>query len=476
MSLLWVAVALMLPMLGGWAVWCALLGRPRGMFGWSAALGSGCLVGSVAWGGILTFFDATPTPDLFSRSAPWLAGFVLVAACAAWRWAPAPMDELSAGQARLAAFERLTVSVTVLVLLGAAVAIWIQATSLPTLTWDAWNAWLAKSKAWFYAGQFLPVRGFDDWLQASPGSAITTTAWVYPEALPRYVSWVVSAAGTWSDATAQSPWPAAWMALGLSCFGLLGLAGCRTSIAAVATTALLTLPLITAHASLAGYMDLWLAAMLLLAGSHWLRWHRSRSWRDAAFAVLCAGLLPAIKPEGAIWMLCLSAATVLVLLPRWLRWGMVLLGPLLWAVALPFGGLRVPLPGLGWLRLGWGEVEIPTRGVMRLEWHPVLDEVAETLFLMPNWSLFWYLAPLVVLLRWRDLRRVPALAGLGWFLAFGYAFLFLLFFFTDAAAWAENLTSINRVLMHIVPITLVWLTLLWAGPTAPRDTAPSTAV
>jgi hypothetical protein len=127
------------------------------------------------------------------------------------------------------------------------------------------------------------------------------------------------------------------------------------------------------------------------------------------------------------------------------------------------------------LRLGWGEVEIPTRGVMRLEWHPVLDEVAETLFLMPNWSLFWYLAPLIVLLRWRDLRRVPALAGLGWFLAFGYAFLFLLFFFTDAAAWAENLTSINRVLMHIVPITLVWLTLLWAGPTAPRDTAPSTA-
>jgi hypothetical protein len=251
-----------------------------------------------------------------------------------------------------------------LVLLGAAVATWMQATSLPTLTWDAWNAWLAKSKAWYYAGQFLPVRGFDDWLQASPGSAITTTAWVYPEALPRYVSWVVSAAGTWSDAAAQSPWPAAWMALGLSCFGLLGLAGCRTSVAAVATTALLTLPLITAHASLAGYMDLWLAAMLMLAGSHWLRWHRSRSWRDAAFAVLCAGLLPAIKPEGAIWMLCLSAATVLVLLPRWLRWGMVLLGPLLWAAALPFGGLRVPLPGLGWLRLGWGEVEIPTRGVM----------------------------------------------------------------------------------------------------------------
>jgi hypothetical protein len=251
-----------------------------------------------------------------------------------------------------------------LVLLVAAVAIWMQATSLPTLTWDAWNAWLAKSKAWYYAGQFLPVRGFDDWLQASPGSAITTTAWVYPEALPRYVSWVVSAAGTWSDAAAQSPWPAAWMALGLSCFGLLGLAGCRTSVAAVATTALLTLPLITAHASLAGYMDLWLAAMLLLAGSHWLRWHRSRFWRDAVFAVLCAGLLPAIKAEGAIWMLCLSAATVLVLLPRWLRWGMVLLGPLLWAVALPFGGLRVPLPGLGWLRLGWGEVEIPTRGVM----------------------------------------------------------------------------------------------------------------
>ena len=30
---------------------------------------------------------------------------------------------------------------------------------------------------------------------------------------------------------------------------------------------------------------------------------------------------------------------------------------------------------------------------------------------------------------------------------------FVLFFFTDASAWAENLTSVNRVLLQIVPAT-----------------------
>ena len=76
--------------------------------------------------------------------------------------------------------------------------------------------------------------------------------------------------------------------------------------------------------------------------------------------------------------------------------------------------------------------------------------------------------------RWRSLRARCDLAALGGFLALGYAFLFVLFFLTDAAAWAENFTSVNRVLLHIVPVTVAWLSLLWAAP-ALRDTAPSTA-
>ena len=42
-----------------------------------------------------------------------------------------------------------------------------------------------------------------------------------------------------------------------------------------------------------------------------------------------------------------------------------------------------------------------------------------------------------------------------------YLFLFVLFFFTDASKWAENLTSINRVLLHIVPTSVMFTALLW---------------
>lgn len=474
MSALGVGAAMLLPVLVAWAAGCALMGRPRGDAAWAASLGTAWFVGAVGWGWALTWLESVATATLFADFAPWLVGIVLLVSLAAWYWAPESHLPSAPPTPSSSPAERVVIASAAALLSVTAVILWQQAQALPTLTWDAWNAWLAKSKAWYFAGQFLPVRSLEEWLATTPGSALTTTAWSYPEALPRYVVWLASASGGWNEASVHLAWPLTWIALGLGCYGLLSQAGCRRVVAVVATAGLLTLPLITAHAALAGYMDLWLAGMLMLAGAYWLRWHRTRHWSDALVATVCALLLPAIKPEGAIWLLCLGAATVLVLVPRWLRWTLVVAGPLLWAAALPFGGWRLPVPGLGMVRLGWGEIELPVRGVTSLHWRPVLDDVAQTLFLMPNWSLLWYLAPVVVLLRAGVLRRAPDLAGLGWFISFGYGFLALLFFFTDAAAWAENLTSINRVLMHIVPLTVVWLTLLWVRGPAPRDTAPAT--
>jgi hypothetical protein len=64
-----------------------------------------------------------------------------------------------------------------------------------------------------------------------------------------------------------------------------------------------------------------------------------------------------------------------------------------------------------------------------------------------------------VLWRWRCLAA-PAHGMLAMLLLLGASFLFVLFFFTDAARWAEDLTSLNRLLLHLVPLLVYWLVLL----------------
>ena len=138
-----------------------------------------------------------------------------------------------------------------------------------------------------------------------------------------------------------------------------------------------------------------------------------------------------------------------------------------------WGGLALPLPGLGVVRLAWGEIEIPAMGTLALHWRPVGSEVLSTLFLLPNWHLLWIALPVLVLVHRGALRADPALRALAVFLALAATFLFVLFFFTDAAAWAENLTSVNRVLLHVAPACVAFLTLLVARGMATQPVAPT---
>lgn len=470
MSLVAVAIALMLPTALGALAWMLALGRPRGTAGWCACIGTGYLAGAIALGALLRLFDGFDVGTLFARLAPWLGGAVVAMAVLVWRRS-VPLAE----PATAASSMRERVATAALWTLAGCsfVLVLQQAIVLPTLTWDAWNAWLAKSKAWYHLGEFAPVLDTQAWIDAPAGSAISATAPGYPQALSRFAAWIASAAGGWSEPAIHSAWPLAWMAMGLACFGYLGLAGVRALPASVTSVGLLTLPLVTAHAALAGYADLWQAGLVMLAAAQVARAFALRSWRDAVAAVLLAALCTAVKLEGAVWMLCLAAAVVLAWLPsRWRR--VLLLAPLLavlwvWLV----GALALPLPGLGMVRFEWGALELPVIGRLVLAWRPVVEQFALSLWLLPNWSLLWYLVPVVLVLRWRRLAHVPGTGVLAAFVALGTAFLMLLFFFTDAAVWAQNYTSSNRVLLQLVPTLVLWLTLLWSAP-ALRGTAPST--
>jgi hypothetical protein len=454
-------VSFALPTVAGYAAWAALLGRPRGLAAQFAAIGTGFLLGAVGLGAVLAWFDGAAIRGIAQGASAVLVMLAAFSGLVAWRGrvvTSAPACRSGVRDGRRAAYA----IATSLVLLVAFALLALQAWYLPTLGWDAWNAWLAKPKAWFHVGALVDAVSPSTWAGAPRDSVITATGWPYPEALPRYVSWLAAMAGDWNESIIHLAWPFAWAALGCCIVGYLRLEGVAVLTAVLAAAGVLLLPMFMAHAALAGYVDLWIAAILLLANIHLYRWWRGGGWRDAVAALVFALLLPALKAEGAVWMLCVFASAALARLP--LRWGVagIAAALLLWAVFLPWGGLQLPVPGLGWVRFGWGEIEMPKFGTMVLSWQSVGTEVFQTLFLLPNWLLLWYVAPVLLWLGWREIPGDRGLRALAWFLALGYAFLFVLFFFTDASAWAENFTSVNRVLMHAVPTTVYWLSLLWA--------------
>ncbi|MBD8527325.1 hypothetical protein [Pseudomarimonas arenosa] len=346
-------------------------------------------------------------------------------------------------------------------LLGAALLliIGIQALSLPTLTWDAWNTWLAKSKAWVHAGQFVSVLPIEAWLGASDPQSIHVVAHVYPEALPRSVAFLVAATGDWSDRIAHLPWPLLWLALGGVMWGGLAALSLDRRARSLICLGLLTLPLVTAHASLAGYADLWLSAVLLAAAVPAMRYFLRRQRRELCHALLFVALLPAVKQEGGIYAGLFLIALLLAHLP-W-RHGLLLLvvAPLLVTALIYLTPVSVPIPGVGWLRLAWGSVEVPDAWHMALFWRPVSVTVLSSLFLLPNWSLLWYLTPVLLIWRFRTLAAAPT-RFLFLLFALSAQFHFVLFFFTDASAWAQDLTSLNRLLLHTAAIQVLLLAAL----------------
>jgi hypothetical protein len=469
-----VLLAIVLPTLLGAGLWQLAMGRARSLAAWCASLGAGYLLGLVGWGWLLGHIPVSGTAGMFGDWAPWLAASCVVVFALVLRQGRRVTDHSVAASAASRRARRGLI-VLALTMSSFALVILDQAMTLPTLTWDAWNAWLAKSKAWYFAGDLLPAAAFDSWLAQPAGSSIAVTAPHYPESIPRLGVWLASAAQAWNEGAVHALWPGAWVAMGLASFGYLRMTGMGAWHAALGASAFLTLPLVMAHASLAGYADLWLASLVLLAGLHLHRWKTFGRRADLLMLAICAALLPAIKLEGTVWLLCLVAALAAMQLPPRRRPTIMAATALVMAAAVALGSWTIPVPGLGPVGVRWGEMDIPGLGTMSLAWRPVMDEVLQALFLLSNWSLLWYLAPAIVLLHGRSLRGAPGLQAVAWFLAFAFLFLFFLFFFTDASRWAENFTSVNRVLMHVVPLTVVLLTMLMVSPPVPHDTARRSA-
>ncbi len=439
-------LAWLLPLFAGSGLVLAIGGGRRMPGNLCAMLGTGFLLGVFVAGILCSLIARENVQGAFADVAPWLAAIGILAWVAALGLRGKPWPEASFNKSGLGWH-------LVWWFLLAMIAFRIHSLASevllrPTFPWDAWAAWAVKPKAWFQLGHYAGYEPMQQWL-ANPGTTLRTSAiWDYPELLAWVQVWFASAVGGWNEPLINAVWLGVLVAIGLGSYGNWRVLGVAPLWAMILAYGLLSLPLIDAHVALAGYADLWLAATFGLAVLSWLRWLRWKEHGQLLLAVALAFCMPFIKLEGAVWLLIASVLAGLSLLPRRWRWMTVGAIVLMLGASLLFGGLVLPVFGLGWVHMSWGSVVVPALGKMDLQWHPVGVEMLSGLFTLPNWHLLWYLLPLVLVLRWRGFLVDQTARWLGVLLLCCATFLFILFFFTEALAWAENHTSSNRLVMH----------------------------
>lgn len=463
-------LAWLLPWSAGTGICLALNRGLRAPGDLASALGAGFLLGIFLAAGLVSVIADGDTTRAFADTAPWLAGVAVLAWVAAFVFRtrlPKSVDDGSLPPAlRLLWWVLLAAIVFRLGVLGS------EALLRPTFPWDAWSAWAVKPKAWFLLGHYVPYVSMQEWL-ADPDLQLHTAAiWDYPELLAWIEVWFASAAGNWNEPMINIVWTGVLGSIGLASYGQWRALGLRPELCMLLVYGLVSLPLLGAHVALAGYADLWVAAALGMAVLSWLRWMRDRSPGQLLLAAIFAATLPLIKLEGAVWLAIFSSVVVLGMLPKRIRWWVVAGVFLLAIVGLALGGFEIPVFGLGWVQAKWGEVVIPALGALDIHWRPVGHAMLSGLLTLPNWHLLWYLLPLAIILRWRVFLEDRMARSLGAMLGLCALFLFVLFFFTDASAWAENFTSANRLILHVVPAVFSLLGLLLAGFSLKnRDTA-----
>lgn len=464
------ALAWLLPWATGTGI-CLALNR-----GWrrpgdlTAAIGGGFLLGVFLAAMLASLIAAERTTEAFVRTAPWLAGIGMLAWVATFAFRDRVRQEAHDGS--------LGRGLRVLWWLLLAAIVWrlgtlaSEALLRPTFPWDAWSAWSVKPKSWFLLGHYVPYVSMSQWLSEPGVVERTASIWDYPELLAWVEIWFASAVGSWNEPLINLVWTGVLGAVGLASYGHWRALGIRSGLAMLLLYGLISLPLLDAHVALAGYADLWLAAAFALAVLSWLRWLRQGQAGQWVLAWLFALSMPLIKLEGSVWLIVFSCVMLLGLLQRRARWIVVAVALAIAAVFIALGGFEIPIYGLGWIHVAWGQMIIPALGALDLHWRSVGGAMLSGLLTLPNWNLLWYVLPVVLVVRWRVLAEDRVARSLGALLASCALFLFVLFFFTDASAWAENYTSANRLILHIVPVMFSLMGLLLARLDGPaRDTA-----
>ena len=424
---------------------------------WPVTMGAAYLVGMIGLTLLLRLWSGF---GLLFNFLPLLLLLLTLALCItplAVKYRPV---SLSYDVLDLSAWQRVIIIILLVLLTGRYLALTGEIAWRPLFAWDAWASWSVKAKVWFYQQTMTPFVSAEEWLQSGDHSAYTVIGTDYPVTIPLIQTWAALAWGTWLEAAANSPWLLCAIALGLGFYGQCRAAGAGIILAVLLTYLLLSLPLLNAHVALAGYADLWLASCYGLAAAAVVLWCINGERGQLVLTLILGACLPLLKAEGTVWALTLTVPILVRLIGRWIWLLMLglLVGCVIWFMA---GGVRIG----AWV-ITPKLIDIPRLGRFTLQYTNNWPAVRDQLLLVGSWHLLWYLAPFSLLALFG--RRSALFYG-AVLLSVDLVMLYILFFFTHAAAWAEDGTAINRLFLHIAPLAVFLILLMLSPRTASRS-------
>jgi len=330
--------------------------------------------------------------------------------------------------------------------------LFLEVATRPLYPWDAWMQWATKAHVWFELKAWVPFVSTNAWL-AAKGALYTDAAPTYPSTVPLWQVWSSLALGRYDDVLMNLPWWIASVAFTIAIFGALRRLEFGPLAALVGTWVVVSLPLADVHVALAGYADLPMAAYFTLAALATLTWIRTRNLGDAILALLLASACPFIKTPGVVWVCTLLPAVIVALLPRRGIW-IVATGLALGIVTLVVLAQSSP---------------VILNYVLHLDFAPAWGALVESFFMLGNWNLLWYGVIGAAILAGPRLAW-PSVAPLTMIIAAGVLFLAVVFTFTNAQIWVETQTTINRAVLHLAPLSAVWMLVAFRAWAKRNDT------
>lgn len=456
MSTIGLIFALLLPALFGFSL-LELLWRDSH---WSARAGYGYLLGIFFITIILRVWDAFGLKLDFPLISTLVVGLSLVVFGLKGRLVPASTIKIPYSSFD-ASWQKIVSLLLISILLVRYGGILLEIIWRPLYPWDAWMNWAPKAKTWFELKELAPFVNKFDWINDSNHLGIYTLgdprASTYPPLVPLIQTWTALGMGSWTDNLVNLPWALCLAALGLAFYGQGRMLGAKPHTTLIALFLLLSTPFLNVHTALAGYADLWLASFYAMAGMAFLNWSRTRNPIQVFLCIIFAVACTQTKVPGVIWVITLIPGALLVLLPKRLGYSFIILTIAGIITFLYVGGLSLHIPNIGEVTVIPEQIKIPGLKTMTIAYHPIWWTFVANGLNWDNWHLLGWLllltTPLLLHFSFRSYMNLAASIPI----LLGVLFLYVIFFYTKYHLEAIHNTTINRALLHLMPLLCFYM-------------------
>lgn len=326
----------------------------------------------------------------------------------------------------------------------------VEVVNRPLFPWDAWSGYAVEAKLWFFNPEARTTIFATPFFQ---GQEIWMAGNKHPPGIALIQLWVLQALGRWDDALMNIAWPVGMLSLGILLFGLLRLFGSDLCVSAVTTALVLTSPMLNTHVALAGYGDIWVGILLLVAVGAVMQAVGHNQLTLLLLSACAAVSLLVIKVSSLVWAPVIMLGLLFGLLS--FSQSIIVLVSLFVAgsAALWVYGHPIYIPNIGHMGFSEGSVvwpRMPESGdVFNMD---AVVSVFQQLFLVDNWHFFWYLAlPLCVASSFH-VRNDRILRVLLVVVAIGAGIVIVVFTMTTMSDHAVDATRVNRVFLHLAPL------------------------